>query len=169
MLEANRRQSSIRRMNGYGMTASGAKRTSKIPCVRLLCRPAAIDGYRRARDLVCRRRAQEGDGAAKLLRRSKIQRRLLLSQKLLDGFLLTYASLRSDVADLLFNQRRSHPAGTNCVAGNAAPGGLQANHLRQADQPVLGCDVGGLVCRSDEAMRGGDVDDPSPTLLFHLR
>jgi hypothetical protein len=44
----------------------------------------------------------EGHRAAKLCRRDKIQRRLLLGQKLLDCLLLTHASLRSDVADLLF-------------------------------------------------------------------
>ena len=74
-----------------------------------------------------------------------------------------------DVADLLFHQRRPHPAGADRIAGHAAAGGLEADHLGQADQPVLGRDIGGLVRRSDEAVRGGDVDDPSPALLFHLR
>ena len=83
-------------------------------------------------------------------------------------FLLGYLFLRSDIADLLFNQGRTHPAGTDRVASDAAAGRLQADHLGQADQPVLGRDVGGLVGRRDEAVGGSDVDDPSPALLLHL-
>jgi hypothetical protein len=70
-----------------------AKMTVPRPLLRS---PAAIDGDRRARDLVCRRRTQESNGAAKLCWGDEIQGRLLLGQKLLDCFLLTYASLRSD-------------------------------------------------------------------------
>src|SRR5262245_50574898 len=74
---------------------------------RLLRGPAAIDGDRCSRDLVRRRRTQKGDGASELLRRGKIERRLFLGQQLLDGLLLTDTAFGSDVADLLFDQRRS--------------------------------------------------------------
>jgi hypothetical protein len=71
---------------------------------------------------------------------------LLLGQQLVGGLLLTDAALRSHVADLFFDQRRSHPAGTDGVAGNAAAGRLQTDHFGQADQPVFGRDVGGFMC-----------------------
>jgi hypothetical protein len=102
----------------------------------LLRSPAAIDRDRRARDLVCGSPTQEGNRAAKLFRRDEIRGRLFLSQEFLECLLLTDASLRSDVADLLFDQRRSHPTRTDRIASHAAPGGLQADHLCQADQPV---------------------------------
>src|SRR5262245_52565673 len=113
----------------------------------LLRSPAAIDGDRRAGDLICRSRTQEGNGAAKLRRSDEIQRRLLLGEQLPGGFLLTDASLRSGVADLSFDERRSHPSGTDCVAGHATSGSLEADDLGQANQPVLGRDIGGLMCR----------------------
>src|SRR5580700_5528941 len=121
-------------------------RAAPTALASLLCGPTAIDRDCRARDLVCRSRTKESHGAAKLRARDKIQRWLLLSQNLLGRFFLTYLLLRGDVADLLFDQRRSHPTRTDRIASDAAASRLQSDHLGQADQPVLGRNIGGLVC-----------------------
>jgi hypothetical protein len=50
---------------------------------------------------------------------------------------------------------------TPCVAVSSA--------LAQADQPVLGRQVGGLVDRGHQAVHRGNVDDAAPAALAHAR
>ena len=64
--------------------------------------------------------------------------------------------------DLLLHQRSQHPSRTDGVAGDAGVGQFQRSHFGQADEAVLGGNVGGLVDRSHQAVHRGDVDDASP-------
>ena len=44
---------------------------------------------------------------------------------------------------------------------------LEGNRLGEPKEPVLGCNVSTLERRSDETMRGRDVDDATPLALLH--
>ena len=71
--------------------------------------------------------------------------------------------------DLRLDERRPDVARADGVAGDALLGGLERRHLGQADDAVLGRDVGGLEGRGDEPVRRGDVDDAPPPVRAHRR
>ena len=89
------------------------------------------------------------------------------STSLID-LLLRDAARLGRLGDLLLHQRREHVAGADGVGGDAVLGRLQRHRLGQADEAVLGGDVGRLEGRCDQAMRGGDVDDAPPFAALHL-
>src|SRR5215218_7289013 len=65
-------------------------------------------------------------------------------------------SLRGKV---FFQQRRGDKTGAHGVDTNPLRGVLEGGGLRQADNPVLRCDVGGRVFYADAAEDGRHVDD----------
>src|SRR3546814_990623 len=73
-----------------------------------------------AGNLIGRRRTEDGNGLAQLLRRHEGSRRLLLAQERRCRFLLADPLAGRDVADLLLDQERAHPAGADGVRGDAA-------------------------------------------------
>ena len=71
--------------------------------------------------------------------------------------------------DLRLDQRRPDIAGADGVAGDAGFGDFERRHLGEADDAVLGRDIGRLERRGDEAVRRGDVDDAAPLARPHRR
>ena len=76
---------------------------------------------------------------------------------------------RGTIIDLLLNEGRQHPAGADGVASHARGGRLQRYDLGQTDNAVLRGHVGRLLGAGDKAVGAGDVDDPAPVALQHLR
>src|SRR3546814_20005883 len=68
---------------------------------------------------------------------------------------------RSTRTDTLF------PYPTRFRSGDAGARLVQRRHLGEADDAVLGCDVGRLLGRGGKPVRRGDVDDAAPALLAH--
>ena len=64
------------------------------------------------------------------------------------------------IVDLRFDQGRQDVAGTDGVAGDRLLRHFQRHRLGEADDAVLGRDIGRLEGRGDEAVGGGHVDDP---------
>ena len=90
-------------------------------------------------------------------------------QHLADHRLAVHVVLLHRVGDLRLDQRGQHVAGADGVAGDRLLGGLERDHLGEADDAVLGRDVGRLEGRGGQAVRRGDVDDPAPALRAHQR
>ena len=92
--------------------------------------------------------------------------RLLLQQRVL---LLRdrRAVLRGAVGDLLFDQRCQHPAGAHGVHRDSGIGAFQRGHLGQAQDPMLGRDIGGFLRAADQPVGGGDVDHAPPAPGLH--
>src|SRR5207247_2427258 len=94
--------------------------------------------------------------------RTDLVGRLLVREPGLPGRSPGQAIARGDVLHLLLPERREDPPRADRVARHFRRGGLQRDDLREADHAVLRRDVSGLVDRADEAVRRGNVDDPSP-------
>src|SRR5215211_8631748 len=68
---------------------------------------------------------------------------------------------------VLFQQRRGDEAGAHRVYAYPLRGVFQGGGLRQADDPVLGCDVGWRVFYADAAQDGRHVDDRATSRSGH--
>ena len=90
------------------------------------------------------------------------QHRLLFAQQVFARLLDRDALGGGARLDLPLHQRGQHPAGADRVAGDAVICGLYRHHLGQADEPVLGRDIGRLFAAGDEPVRRGNVDDRGP-------
>ena len=73
------------------------------------------------------------------------------------------------VGDLPLDQGGTDVAGADGVAGDAATGRLQGDHLGEALEAVLGRHVGRLVRRRAVAVHRGDVHEPAEATLVHAR
>src|SRR5690606_6176283 len=156
---------------GVGPTPPGTPpgvATGRQPsAAALLRRPAPVDGERGAADLV-RGRAAEVDGhGPDLLGGDELERGLLLGKQLDPGLLLADTVPLGAGVDLLLHEARQHPARADRVAGHARAGRLEGDDLRQADDAVLGRDIGGLLDGGDLAVRRRDVDDAAPVRALH--
>ncbi len=119
--------------------AAWGSKTALLRC------PAAVHVPRHAAHVVGGRGAEEHGQLAQFLGRGELQRGLLLAQQQLLGFLVAPAVGLGLGVHLLLHQRRQHPARADRVAGHAGGGRLQRRDLGQADDAVLGRDVGGLL------------------------
>src|SRR6478752_4930722 len=142
------------------------ERNSIIACVSLRD-PAAVDRIGRAGHRLRRIAAQKHGERADTLRLCKLMHRLLLGQKL--DSLLLYAvtgSLGARV-DLLLHKRREHPARTDGIARHTIVRGFHRNHLGEADETMLGGDVGNLLRAGDQSVCGSNIDDAAPFAFLH--
>ena len=74
-----------------------------------------------------------------------------------------------DPPRLAFQQRRPRKARADGVAGDAEGADLHCRPLGQADDPMLGGDIGDLEGRGDEAVGRGKIDNPPPAARLHPR
>ena len=81
--------------------------------------------------------------------------------------LLADAARLGGLRDLLLHERRQHVAGADRIAGDAVLGSLERHRLGEAEDAVLGRDVGRLERRGDQPVRRGDVDDAAPLARLH--
>ena len=84
-----------------------------------------------------------------------------------DDLLAGQAAGGHGVGDLPLDQRRPDIARADAVDRHARGGQLQGGGLRQAVEPVLGGDVGGLERRGDFGVGRGGRDDPAPAARLH--
>ncbi len=94
---------------------------------------------------------------------------LALEHDLLDHRFPVHVVFLHGVGNLCLDQGRQHVARADRVGGDRLLGGLQCGGLGQADDAVLGGDIGAFVGRGGQTMRRGDVDDTSPAGGAHLR
>ena len=71
------------------------------------------------------------------------------------------------VGDLLVDQRGFHVGRADRVDGDVGVGGLQRDDLGEAEQAVLGRDVGALVGTGDQRVDRADVDDAAEAAFAH--
>ena len=113
--------------------------------------------------------ARNTDKRAELLDGGEALVRLLRQQHVADDLLARDAVRLGLAVDLRLDQRRVDIARADRVAGDVGFGGLQRGHLGQADDAVLGRDIGRLERRGDEPVRRGDIDDAAELVLAHRR
>ena len=87
-----------------------------------------------------------------------------LEDHLLQHLVLAHAVRRRLVGDLALDQRRADVARADGGGGDAGLAALERERLHQAEHAVLGRDVGGLVGRRDERVRGRDRDEAARSL-----
>jgi len=133
----------------------------------LLGRPAAVDREGRAPHLVRPGAAQVDRHGADLLGGHELDRGLLLGQQVDPRLLATDAFALGAGVDLPLHQGGEHPAGADRIAGHAGAGGLEGDHLGEADDGMLGGDIGRLLGRGHLAVGRGDVDDAAPVGALH--
>ncbi|MNL32550.1 hypothetical protein D3C87_1544100 [compost metagenome] len=122
-----------------------------------------------ARDAPCRIASEIDRGgrhfvyADEFLGRLQPQHHLVLDPFLADAL---FACL---IGNLPFDQRRQHEAGADRVDGDVFLRKLQRRRLGQAHDAMLGGHISRLERGGDEAVGGGDVDDPALACGFHQR
>src|SRR4051812_41589866 len=134
-----------------------------------MSRPAAVDRQGCAGDRLAARTAQEHGERAQLGHVGETLVWLRREQDVANDLVAADAARLCSVLDLVLDQRRPDVPWANGVAGDAVFGAFERQGLGQPDYAVLGGDVRALEWRRDEAMRGGDVDNPAVTCLLHRR
>ena len=93
----------------------------------------------------------------------------VLQHHLLDHRVFRDAELLGLFGDLLVDQRRADEAGTDDVGADAVLGAFLGDHLGEADEAMLGGDVGRLQHRGLFRMHRSHIDDAAAgALLVHL-
>src|SRR5437762_10757401 len=154
--------------SGMRATASSSVMV-RIGRFRLLREPAAVDRHRCAADLRGGFGAQERGQHADLLGRREFQRRLLFAEELRLRLRAGELLARGEIVDLLLHERRQDKAGANRIARDARGRSFQRDDLGEAQHAMFRRDIGGLMRRSDQAVRRRDIHDAPPVPFLHLR
>jgi len=107
-----------------------------------MCDPTAIHRQCRTCDRRRGRARKEDHERAEFIDRRETPVRLLREQDVADDLFARNAMGLGLAVDLRLDQRRIHIARTDGVAGDAVFGGLERRDLRQAEDAVLGGNVG---------------------------
>ena len=71
--------------------------------------------------------------------------------------------------NLLVDQRRFDVGGADGIDGDVGVSGFQRHHFREAEQTVLGGDIGRLERRRHQRVDRTDIDDAAETAITHAR
>src|SRR5690606_20028237 len=135
----------------------------------LLHGPAAVDLDGVAGDVARGVRHQEGGGAGQFVVLDEHTLGHRLEHDVADHLRFGDAAGAGLVGDLPGDQRGLHVGRAEGVDGDVGVGGFQGDHLGEADEAVLGGDVGALVRAGDQGVDRADVDDAAEAALAHAR